>query len=119
MSLKHICAVCYRTRSASYHRRHPIQPGSEPLSTICRRCRSTEKEHVLVIHHYHHHHRCPKQPTDGQGCEYESENPPPAAFELPGCFAAPFRASSQALADGPPPAVNMRTKPRMPFSTFR
>lgn len=41
------------------------------------------------------------------------EDPVSAAYELPGCGAAPLRAPSQAWLDGSPPAVNMGKKPRM------
>ncbi|KAK1659759.1 hypothetical protein BDP55DRAFT_678440 [Colletotrichum godetiae] len=125
MSLQHSCAVCHRARSESYHRKHPIHPGSEPLSGICRRCRSRRKEQVVVIHHYHnhdhihHYYHYLEQPTDQQGRKHGVENPPSTAFELPGSSAAPFRAPSEVLADEPPPVVDMRTKPRMPLSNFR
>lgn len=35
---RHYCARCGRTRSKSYHRAHPVEPGKEPYPEICSIC---------------------------------------------------------------------------------
>ena len=40
----HVCAVCYRVRSASFHRANPIIPGQQHRKGVCRRCRRKEQE---------------------------------------------------------------------------
>ncbi|KAK3675551.1 hypothetical protein LTR78_004635 [Recurvomyces mirabilis] len=45
LAIYHICRLCLRTRSARYHREHPIPVnGVPPPPGICRRCRVTTVE---------------------------------------------------------------------------
>nr|POF12993.1 hypothetical protein CFP56_10141 [Quercus suber] len=45
LAVYHICRICFRPRSARYHREHPIPlNGFPPPPGICRRCRVTSVE---------------------------------------------------------------------------
>lgn len=37
-SYKHFCAICGKSRSASYHKEHPWGPGIRAKAGVCRRC---------------------------------------------------------------------------------
>ena len=39
---KYKCATCGRSRSARYHREHPLPQGALPGRTVCRRCQEEE-----------------------------------------------------------------------------
>ncbi|KAI5369460.1 hypothetical protein Slin15195_G003360 [Septoria linicola] len=51
LALYHICRVCLRTRSARYHREHPIPVGGlpPPPSDICRRCRIRPADERITV----------------------------------------------------------------------
>ncbi|KAK5706584.1 hypothetical protein LTR97_001574 [Elasticomyces elasticus] len=50
LAVYHICRVCLRTRSARYHRAHPIPiDGLPPPPGICRRCRVSTVEEVSKV----------------------------------------------------------------------
>lgn len=45
----HHCAECGRPRSADYHRRHPLLPGTVARSGVCRRCRNKDEHRVVEV----------------------------------------------------------------------
>ncbi|KAK5709964.1 hypothetical protein LTR17_019293 [Elasticomyces elasticus] len=50
LAVYHICRICLRTRSARYHRAHPIPiDGLPPPPGICRRCRVSTVEEVSKV----------------------------------------------------------------------
>ncbi|KAK5681034.1 hypothetical protein LTS10_006794 [Elasticomyces elasticus] len=50
LAVYHICRICLRTRSARYHRAHPIPIDGLPLPPgICRRCRVSTIEEVSKV----------------------------------------------------------------------
>ncbi|KAK5723259.1 hypothetical protein LTR15_004956 [Elasticomyces elasticus] len=50
LAVYHICRICLRTRSARYHRAHPIPiDGLPPPPGICRRCRVSTIEEVSKV----------------------------------------------------------------------
>ena len=42
--LKYKCATCGRSRSARFHREHPLPQGALPSKTVCRRCQEKETD---------------------------------------------------------------------------
>lgn len=55
--VQHICARCYRPRSVSFHRAHPVAPGSPlPPPGLCGSCKHEieASENRQVSRHEHH-----------------------------------------------------------------
>jgi hypothetical protein len=90
---RHICYVCQRPRSSTYHSRHPPREPPPPQG-VCRRCVREEKleEHrqpppaitIFEIHHYHHDCACKQEQPHAS---LPVKLPPPPAYlgcaELP------------------------------------
>lgn len=123
----HFCSLCGKPRSASYHARHPVRPGEQPVPGICSRpqCVRAKKNHpsnpsvppvIKVICEVHHRY------------DPEAPNPSPASpypmFGLPGdgiqrekikCAPNP----PYPVSEPSPPAVNRASKPTFMLDRVR
>jgi hypothetical protein len=118
---KHICCVCQRPRSSSYHARHPLGIGDSPIDRVCTRCirKGRTLEHtapltVVVIqevHHYYHTCACMDRvcsKKDSNVIELPADSP---RVELPGEDSRRFSTSFLDRLVDRPPVVRTWKKP--------
>ena len=121
MAARYTCITCDRTRSRTYHLKHPPEEPPPPPG-VCRRCIREErlKEHfppppattIYEVHHYHHACTCKHE------LRYASTPvEPPLLPPYPGCAELPAdemkgrSLSPHQLLERAPPPVKFGMKP--------
>jgi hypothetical protein len=130
---RHVCYVCQRPRSSSYHARHPLRPGDTPIQRVCSRCvkkgyseRIAPSPTITVYEVHHYHHTC--------SCRHELHSPRsddvvelPTNVKTPDCVELPSEelrrpnrsfSFSHKFPEDRPPQVRTWTKPNVPSSLW-
>lgn len=109
MKQGHICSICGHRRSRTFHRKHPLKVGDQPIPGICRRCLPDSIGTLVINIHHHYAPNLKKEiPTDEWTVEsYSRVSEAPAEHPVP-----PYpELSAESPEDSPPPARYDR-KPR-------
>jgi hypothetical protein len=114
------CIACGRSRSSTYHLRHPPEEPPPPPG-VCRRCIDKErKEHpppypeirIYEIHHYLHECTCQRERSfAGTAVELPVSPAYPACAELPAEVSKDRSLAPSKLLERIPPPVAFWTKP--------
>jgi hypothetical protein len=126
---RHICSLCGKPRSSTYHKRHPIAPGQTPEPGVCSRprCAKAVTEMLLAkspcpvyeIHHHHYHHTSSGTEAPSPiniAAELPGESSLADRIELPGDSTYVKRYGPGYLSliqDESPPPVNRSNKPTL------
>lgn len=114
------CITCGRSRSSTYHLRHPPEEPPPPPG-VCRRCIDKEQKEypppypettIYEIHHYHHDCTCQhKRSLPSTAAELPLPPAYPARAELPAEDSKDRSLAPRKLLERVPPPVAFWTKP--------
>ena len=122
---RHICSVCQRSRSSTYHARHPIRPGDLPTKQgICSRCvrrgwledvEERQPSAITVYEIHHHYVQCTCKTGNGLSVspvEIMSQERHVSCIELDAGEESDRKGLSLQFRDNLPPTVRFWNKPR-------